>query len=301
MISPSSTNPKVTQSRRLHLPHVLHRPVPGHGDGASFAAENLELKKVAILKDVKNDYSVGLAAVLHRGVHRARRRDRRRAGLQRRATRTSAPSSPRSRRSNPEAIFVPGYYTEVGLIARQARELGHHGAAARRRRLGERPADRDRRRGARTAATTRTTSRSTIPTRALQDFLTRYKAKFDADPDAIGGLAYDAANVLFRSLEKLHAAGSRGVHGARRRPRPARRRARRPRQKLRDLIAATTNYPGVTGTITLDENRNAVEAGGRDRDQGRQEGLQHARSSPDRAARRAPTACPSSSSSSSTA
>jgi ABC-type branched-subunit amino acid transport system substrate-binding protein len=72
------------------------------------------------------------------------------------------------------------------------------------------------------------------------------------------GLAYDAAKVLFMSMEKLYAddpATFKGLSSAKAGS-PARKAAT---AKLRDLIAATRDYRGVTGTITLDENRNATK------------------------------------------
>jgi branched-chain amino acid transport system substrate-binding protein len=97
-----------------------------------------------------------------------------------------------------------------------------------------------------------------MPNPKLQAFLKSYREKFKSDPDAIGGLAYDAANVLFGALEKLaeqDAAAFKGLSSAH-----AGSGARTDAEKkLRDLIAATTNYAGVTGTITLDQNRNATK------------------------------------------
>src|SRR5207247_1878650 len=80
--------------------------------------------------------------------------------------------------------------------------------------------------------------------------------KFGKQSDAIGGLAYDAARVLFQSMQMLHdqdAAAFAGL-GSSKAGTPARREATR---KLRDIIAGTKNFPGVTGVITLDANRNA--------------------------------------------
>ena len=84
-----------------------------------------------------------------------------------------------------------------------------------------------------------------------------YKEKFaGSDPDAIAGLAYDAAQVLFSCLEKLAAEDPETFKGlaSSKAGTPERKAAT---AKLRDLIAQTKDYPGVTGTITLDENRNA--------------------------------------------
>ena len=94
------------------------------------------------------------------------------------------------------------------------------------------------------------------PDPKLQEFLKAFKAKFGKDPDAIGGLAYDGANVLFGCLEKLATddpATFKGLSSSKAGS-PERKAAE---AKLRDLIAATSGYPGVTGVITLDAKRNA--------------------------------------------
>ena len=84
----------------------------------------------------------------------------------------------------------------------------------------------------------------------------KYRQKFGGDPDAIGGLAYDAANVLFGCLQRFAAEDPEGFRGlgSSRAGSEERKAATR---KLRDRIAATKDYAGVTGMITLDANRNA--------------------------------------------
>ena len=221
MISPSSTNPEGDAGRRLHLPRVLHRPVPGHGDGASSRRQNLGSSSVAILKDVKNDYSVGLAQFFTEAFTAARRHDRRRAGLQRGRRRTSARSSRRSRRRTPRPSSCPA------TTPRSGSSRARRASWASRRRCWA-------------ATAGRSDQLLEIGGEALEGLLlleplrarqprpgaagrssTSYKAKYDAEPDAIGGLAYDAANVLFDVHRAAAAERPGGVRGARRRPRRA--------------------------------------------------------------------------------
>ena len=68
--------------------------------------------------------------------------------------------------------------------------------------------------------------------------MTDYRAKYGETPDALAGLGYDAAMLLFDAMKR---AGT---------TEPA---------AVRDALAATKDYPGMTGTITLDANRNAVK------------------------------------------
>ena len=253
MISPSSTNPKVTQVGDYIFRMCFLDEFQG-AVMARFTADSLKLKKVAILKDNKSDYSVGLAQfftdeyrrlggqVLVEQVYSSGDQDFR-------AQLTSIKAK------NPQAVVIPGYYTEAGLIARQARELGLKqpligGDGWESEKLIEIGGE------ALNGAYYSNHWALDQPLPRLQEFLTKYRAKFSGDPDAIGGLVYDAANVLFQSLETLATqdpATFKGL-GSSKAGTPLRKSAE---QKLRDLIAGTKNYDGVTGTITLDQNRNA--------------------------------------------
>jgi len=122
MITPSSTNPRVTQVGdfifRMCFLDDFQADVM-----ARFAAQNLGLKRVAILKDTKSDYSIGLtefftAAFTRLGGTIIAEQAYTAGDQDFRAQLTALKAR------KPQAIFVPGYYTEAGLIARQARELG---------------------------------------------------------------------------------------------------------------------------------------------------------------------------------
>lgn len=256
MISPSSTNPKVTQVGDHIFRMCFIDPFQGTVM-ARFASENLKLKKVAVLKDVRNEYSVGLAEFFTEAFKKMGGQvvieQAFSAGDQDfRAQLTSIKAK------NPEAVFLPGYYTEAGLIARQARELGIKvpllgGDGWESEQLIQIGGD------ALNGAYYSNHFAADNPDPTLQAFLGRYKAKFGKEPDAIGGLAYDAARVLFTSMTKLHEQDPQAFEGllSSKAGTPERKQAT---QKLRDVIATTTGFPGVTGAITLDENRNASKA-----------------------------------------
>ena len=253
MISPSSTNPRVTQVGDYIFRMCFLDDFQG-GVMARFTAENLKLKKVAVLKDVKSDYSVGLAqyftdafkgmggTVVIEQAYSAGDQD-----FRAQLTAIKAKS--------PQAIVVPGYYTEAGLIARQARELGIQvpligGDGWESQQLIAIGGD------ALNGCYYSNHWALDYPDPKLQDFVKRYHDKFKSDPDAIGGLAYDAANVLFGALGQLaeqHPDAFKNLSSSK-----AGSADRKAAEKmLRDLIAGTREYAGVTGTITLDANRNA--------------------------------------------
>lgn len=254
MISPSSTNPKVTQVgdfifRMCFLDDFQGRSV------AKFATQNLGLKRIAILKDVKSDYSVGLTeyfteALKEMGgtvvVEQAYT-----AGDQDFSAQLTAIKA-----KNPEAIYIPGYYTEAGLIGRKARELGINvpllgsdgWESSQLLEIGGEALN---------GAYYTNHWALDMPDPKLQAFLKTFRDKnAGSDPDAIAGLAYDAANVLFGCLEKMAAEDPATFKAL------ASSKAGTPERKvattkLRDLISQTKDYPGVTGVITLDANRNA--------------------------------------------
>ncbi len=139
------------------------------------------------------------------------------------------------RAAQPEAIFVPGYYTELGLIAKQARELGIDVPL-----LGGDGWDSEKTLeiGGKAVEgyyfSTHYAADSDSP--KVKDFVARYKEKYKETPDAMAALGYDTAGILADALGR---AGD--TDGA----------------KLRDAIASTRDYDGVTGKISIDAERNA--------------------------------------------
>lgn len=256
MISPSSTNPKVTQVGDCIFRVCFLDDFQGQ-TMARFTAQNLGLKNVAILKDLKSDYSMGLVefysqAFTTMGGGMAGKiaiEQTYAAGDQDFRAQLTAIKA-----KNPDAIFIPGYYTEVGLIARQARELGIKVPL-----LGTDGWESEQLLAIGGDALNGSYYSNHWALDAndpeLQSFVTRYKEKNNSDPDAIAGLAYDAARVLFAAIQHLSEQDPQIFKGLSSKANAEARKVAT--RKLRDLIATTTNFKGVTGTITLDENRNA--------------------------------------------
>src|SRR5205814_5300173 len=90
---------------------------------AKFATNTLKIKNAAVLRDIKNDYSVGLADVFVENFKKLGGTIVADESYSEGDTDFSAQLTS-IRAKNPQAIFVPGYYQEVGLIARQAKKLG---------------------------------------------------------------------------------------------------------------------------------------------------------------------------------
>jgi branched-chain amino acid transport system substrate-binding protein len=233
MISPASTNPKVTEVGEYIFRTCFIDPFQG-AVMARFAHEELGAKRVAILFDFKQDYSVGLAEFFRNTFRELGGEivadERYTSGdIEFRAQLTTI------RAASPEAVFVPGYYTEVGLIAKQARELGIQVPL-----LGGDGWD---------SAKTLEIGGSAVEgyffsnhyaadsdSPRVQAFVKSYRDKHGESPDAMAALGYDAAGILADALAR--AGDTQG-------------------DKLRAALAATRDYDGVTGKITIDEHRNA--------------------------------------------
>jgi branched-chain amino acid transport system substrate-binding protein len=188
-----------------------------------------------MLTDVKQDYSVGLAEffVKYFKAHGGEIvKDQKFSSGDKdfRAQLTSIKAA------QPDAIFVPGYYAEVALIGKQARLLGLKVPM-----LGGDGWIGD----SLLKVAGNSLDGSFISSHffaedqnpVVQNFVRKFRAKYNNDvPDDMAALGYDSAMILAAAMKR---AGT--TEGP----------------KLRDAIAATKNHAGITGNITLDENRNA--------------------------------------------
>ncbi len=239
MISPGSTNPKVTQAGDYIFRVCFIDPFQGKVM-AKFAMNTLKVHKVAVLRDIKSDYSVGLAnffvenfkalggEIIADESYSAGDKDF-----------TAQLTSLKGK--NPEAVFVPGYYTEVGLIARQARKLGIKVAL-----LGGDGWDSSKlwEIGGDALNGCYYSNHYSVddPSPILQKFVKDYKARFgtgpDSIPDAMAALGYDAALILADAIKRANSAQPDSIKLA---------------------LAQTKGFMGVTGSSTLDEHRDAVK------------------------------------------
>ncbi len=233
MISPGSTNPRVTEVGDYIFRACFIDPFQG-AVMARFAVDELKAKRLAILFDFKQDYSVGLADFFRDTARQLGAEivadERYTSGdIEFRAQLTTI------RAANPDAIFVPGYYTELGLIAKQARELGVDVPL-----LGGDGWDSEKTLEIGGQAvegyyfSTHYAADSDSP--RVQAFVKGFQTRYGATPDAMAALGYDTAKIFADALAR---AGS--TDGA----------------KLRDAIAATSGFEGVTGRISMDPQRNA--------------------------------------------
>lgn len=252
MITHASTNPAVTEVGDYIFRICFIDPFQGTVM-ARFARESLQLSTVAILRDVKSDYSVGLAGYFTQEFTRLGGTITGDESYQQGDVDFKAPLTALISKL-PEALYVPGYYTEVGLIARQARELGYKGPL-----LGGDGWDSPKLTeiaGEAIGGSYLSNHYSTEdPSPVVQRFIESYRTRFGSAPDAFAALGYDAMQLLVGCLKQLHAEDPGAVEAL---TRPGNGQAEA-RARLRELIAATKGFAGVTGEITLDAQRNAIK------------------------------------------
>ena len=237
MISPSSTNPRVTEMGSYIFRVCFIDPFQGTAM-AKFAQSSLHLKKVALLTSVSSPYSVGLAkyfketfAAIGGEVTIEQKYSEGDKDFKAQLTAIKA--------AGVDGIFVPGYYTEAALISKQARELelmfpifgGDGWEAPQLIEIGGKAMEG-------TYYSTHYSPENSSP--AVQNFVKKFRARYAGEtPDAMAALGYDSAMVLADAIKR---AGT--TEGP----------------KLRTAIAATKNYQGVTGATTIDSHRNATKA-----------------------------------------
>jgi len=237
MISPSSTNPKVTQEGDYIFRVCFIDPFQGEVM-AKFAANSLKAKKAAILFDSNADYSKGLLQFFKQAFTKLGGEIvAEKAYAQRDRDFTGQLTAIRD--LNPDVIYVPGYYQEVGVIAKQTKQLGIKAPL-----LGgdgwDSPQLWDLGGDALNGSFISNHYSVDDPTPAIQDFVKRYKAKYNGTaPDAIAALGYDAMMVLADSIKRAN-----GTECA----------------ALRNAIATTKDFKGITGVISINEERNAVKS-----------------------------------------
>lgn len=236
MVTPSSTNPKVTEIGDYIFRTCFIDPFQGTVM-AKFAIENLKLKKVAILRDLRSDYSVGLADYFamkfkELGGEVVADMTYQSQDVDFKAQLTQIKSK------KPEGLFIPGYYTEVGLIARQARDLGLKVPL-----MGGDGWDSPKLTEIGQAAvqggyfSNHYSTESTEP--VAVEFMSKYKARYNKSPDGLSSVAYDAGKIVAKALELAPELTPAAV---------------------RDQLAKIKDYMGATGKITIDEKRNATKS-----------------------------------------
>lgn len=205
---------------------------------ANFATNDLKLTKAAVLVDSTSDYSKGLAKNFKETFKKNGGTVLTEEAYQAKDTDFKAVLT-KIKNTNPDVLFVPGYYEEVGLIVRQARDMGLNvpilgGDGYESPKLAEiagKDALND------VYYSTHYSSKDTSP--EVEKFREAFTKKYGKEPDAFSALGYDMANFLVDALKRAGSTDS---------------------TKLKNALAATKNFKGVTGTFSMDKNHNPVKS-----------------------------------------
>jgi len=236
MITPAATSPEVTGVGDCIFRVCFVDPFQGEMM-ALFASRSLKLTRVAVLEDRRSEYSDGLARYFRQkfeelggtivaDLNYA-------AGDDDFAAQIAA-----IKEADPQGVFVPGYYQEVGLFAAQARAAGVKAQL-----LGgdgwNSPRTLELAGDALQGSFFSDHFSASDPRPEVQDFIKKYRQRFGGPPDAIAPLSYDAVGILMAAMRQV---GGTGV------PAPT---------QIRDALASVENFDGVTGPISIDADRNA--------------------------------------------
>ena len=234
LLTPASTNPEVTKKGETIFRACFIDPFQGTVL-ANFALHNLGKKKAAILRDHKSDYSKGLAQFFEEAFTKgggeivaSESYEQGKKDFKTQLTKLRA--------KKPEVLMVPGYYQEVGLIMKQARQMGFNVVM-----LGgdgwDSPtlyelAGPDAVVGH--YFSSHFSADDTDP--VVQKFVTSYKARFGKAPGAMSALGYDSLLVLADAYKRSGSAEAK---------------------TLAKSLAQTQAFKGVSGTITMNASRDA--------------------------------------------
>lgn len=242
-ITPMGTNPNITvdpatgKTREFNYRTCFIDPFQGTVM-AAFATNDLGVNKAAILIDNSSDYAKGLSQFFKENFVKSGGTITAEESYLQKDTDFKATLT-KIKATNPDMLYVPGYYQEVGLIVKQARELGMNmpitgGDTWDSVKLPE---------IAGTAALNNTYFSSLYSPQEASDinknFVAAYEKAYGAKPDVFAALSYDSALLIAEAIKN---AGS---------TEPA---------KINEAMAKISGFNGVSGSVTFDAQHNPVKS-----------------------------------------
>lgn len=233
LVTPGSTNPEVTR-KGDYIFRICYTDDYQGEVIARFAAKRLGVKNAAVITDQASAYSINLSKIFKEEFEKQGGKVAIEVSYKKTDSDYNAQVN-QALQSKPDVLVLTGYYTNVGNIIQTARKAGFTGPC-----VGGDGWDSDTlyQIGGKALDNTYFTNHYTPddPNPRIQDFIKKYQSKYGAVPDAMALLGYDAAMVIFDAIQRAGAAEG---------------------PKIRDALAATKDFPGVTGAITIDKDRNA--------------------------------------------
>jgi branched-chain amino acid transport system substrate-binding protein len=202
-----------------------------------FARQNLKAKTAAVMTNNSSDYSKGLSEVFIAGFKKAGgtivdTKEYQDADTEYRSQLTSIKAK------DPDVIYIPDYYNKNGAMAKQARTVG----LTRQALLGgdgwDSPKIYDIGKDAINNSYFTNHYAPMDKNPVVSKFVEGYRKLYKETPDALAACAYDAAYIMADAIRR---AGSTD------------------RGKIRDALASTKGFVGVTGTITINKDHNVTK------------------------------------------
>lgn len=242
LIAPGGTSPTVTVDEKGKVRPFVFRTSfidPFQGTvAANFALNNLKVKDAAIFADSSSDYAKGLSKAFKETFEKAGGKVVSEEAYVAKDTDFRATLT-RIKAKNPSFIFIPGYYEEVGLIVKQARELGITAPL-----MGADGWDSPKLvelAGADALNNTYLINHysSEDPDQKVQKFVTEFKKEHNGEaPNAFNALGYDTVYFLADAAKRAGSTDS---------------------SKIQQALAKTKDLSLVTGTLTVDENHHPIK------------------------------------------
>lgn len=233
LVTPGATNPDVTK-RGDYVFRVCYTDDFQGRVIAEFAYKKLNVKTAAIITDQASAYSISLSKIVKDNFEKLGGKVLKEVSYKKTDNDYKAQVN-EALQAKPDVLFLTGYYTNVGNIVQTARKSGFNGPC-----VGGDGWDADAlyQIGGKALDNCYFTNHYSpdAPNPRTKGFIEKYQTKHGAVPDAMAVLGYDAAIVLFDAIDRAKSAEG---------------------PKIRDALAATKDFPALTGNITIDKDRNA--------------------------------------------
>lgn len=243
MITPWSTNPDTTKDRPWVFRAAFLDPFQGPV-AVNFAVEQFKAKTSAVLYDLENDYSKGLAEIFRSEFEKKMGKGTIKS-FESHGTKDQDFSAQLTKiiGSKPDFIFVPDNYNQVALIVKQARQLGYKGPFMGSDSWGSSELMTlcgDACKGLYFS----THYAAAGATGATKTFIDRYSKKYGYVPDDVAALTWDATRIVLKAIQDTG-----GLSG----------KLKKDRKAIREAMAAIPSFEGITGSMKFDAQGDPVK------------------------------------------
>lgn len=243
MVTPWSTNPDTTLDRPWVFRAAFLDPFQGPVV-ANFAEKTFGAKTAAVIYDVSNDYSKGLAEIFQQ-VWEGKKGAGSVVAFESHGTKDQDFSAQLSTivAAKPDFIFVPDNYNQVALIVKQARQLGYKGPFMGSDAWGS--AELMTLCGNDCVGQYFSTHYAAAgATGKTKEFIDRYAAKYGYTPDDVAALTWDATRLVLQAVQEAGKVDSD---------------VRKERKSIREAMSKIQKFEGITGTMSFDEQGDPIK------------------------------------------